>query len=123
MHFYLSASLSPKLVCSPSSSPYFSIHSPRRPSACGYPGLFTCPRILDMVFTMVSLALDATGNTQKCYRQIKQYFSHTYFPHENFRGLQVCAIIRLSSILDFLKRSTCVVLITKLHVIPIVGQS
>lgn len=49
----------PKLVSSPISRPYFNMASPRRPSGCGYPGLFTWPRILDTVLSMVSLALVA----------------------------------------------------------------
>lgn len=49
----------PKLVSSPISLPYLVIHSPRMLSDWWQPALFSCPRILDTVFTMASLALIA----------------------------------------------------------------
>lgn len=49
----------PNSEAAPSSWPYCNMQSPSMPSVCGYPVDFPCPRILDTVLSMLSLALYA----------------------------------------------------------------
>lgn len=55
----------PNSDATPSSWPYDDMQSPRMPSVCGYAAVLACPRILDTVLSMLSLALWAAETPRR----------------------------------------------------------